>query len=976
VAPATGVGSGQVQLSWTAPADSGAATITDYAVDYTTDGVNWTRSDDGVSTATTATVSGLTNGTQYTFRVEAVTQIGFGDPSTISATPVWKPAAPTGLTAAVAPADGVGSGQVELSWNAPVDDGGTDITDYFIQFRKVGTSGWFGKNDGESAATTALVGNFINGTSYEFRVIAWNAIGGGPLSSTVQATPLWTPGAPTGLTAAVVPATGVGSGQVKLTWTAPVDDGGQLTDYVVEQSLDGTTWTKANDDVSTANTSTVGGLTNGASYTFRVAAKNSVGAGPSSPTIQATPKGPFAPTGLSATIAPTGGVGSGQVKLTWTPPADNTGVAAIGDYVIQRLVNGTTWTTINDGKSAATSYTVCCLSNGTQYTFRVAGQNLYGVGNWSDTIQATPRGTPGPPGGLTAAVAPAAGVGSGEVKLSWTPPAGDNGAPVTDYQIEWSTDGLLWMTFDDGVSTATTATVTGLTNGTTYRLAVAPRNIVGRGFGIQTQATPMWTPEAPDGLTTVVAPADGLQSGEVKLSWAAPPTNGSEITDYRIEWSSDAETWTTADDGVSTATTATVGGLTDFTSYTFRVSAQNGVGTGPTATVDGTPLRAPSALDELAADVAPTPGLGSGQVRLAWTAPPPEQAVTDYVIESSFDGDTWTPVVDGVSTATTYTVDGLADGTSYTFRVAAVNAVGAGGWSGMVTATPMRTPDTPSGLTAARAASGEVVLNWVAASPAITDYAIELSPDGVEWITYDDGPSPATTSVVTGLANGTEYSFRVAAVNALGSSQWSDVVSATPMGKPAAPSGLAAAVAPIPGVGSGQVRITWTAPQGNGSAITDFVIQRSSDGRRWTTIPDDVTTSPSQVATRLTNGIAYSFRVAAVNGLGQGPWSPTVQATPRWKPSAPGNLRAIAGNGRVTLRWTAPVSIGGSRVTDYVIQIAKGQRWSTVRDGVSTTRTRTITRLTNGTSYRFRVAAKNDVGPGPWSAVVRATPSG
>jgi titin len=974
VAPATGMGSGEVKLSWTAPTDPGAAPITDYVIEYSTDGSSWGRIVDGVSTATTSTVTMLTNGTRYSFRVAAVNEVGDGDWSTtMDATPAWKPGAPTGLTAAVAPAEGVGSGQVKLTWDAPVDDGGADITDYIIQFRRVGTTGWFGKNDGESADTTALVGAFTNGTRYEFRILAWNAVGVGLFSGTVQATPLWTPTAPTGVTTAVVPAAGVGSGQVKLTWCAPEDDGGQLTDYVIEQSLDGVTWTTANDEVSTATTSTVSGLTNGAKYTFRVAAKNSVGIGPRSPTIEGTPKGPFAPTGLSAVIAPSGGVGSGQVKLTWSAPADNTGVAAIGDYVIQRLVNGTTWTTINDGKSAATSYTVSNLGNGTQYTFRVAGQNLYGAGNWSDQVQATPRGEPGPPGGLTAAVAPAAGVGSGEVRLSWTAPAGDNGAPVTDYRIDWSTNGQLWMTFDDGVSTATTATVTGLTNGTPYRLAVTARNIVGGRYGIQTEATPVWTPEAPDGLTAVVAPADGLQSGEVKLSWSAPSTNGSAITDYRIEWSFDGQTWTTADDGVSTATTATVGGLTDFTSYTFRVAAQNGVGTGPKATVEGTPLRAPSALDELSADVAPTPGLGSGEVRLAWTAPPAEQAATDYVIEFSLDGETWTTVTDGVSTATTYTVGGLADGTSYTFRVAAVNAVGTGGWSGMVTATPMRTPDTPGGLRAERAGSGEVVLNWLAASPAITDYVIEYSPDGVDWITYPDEQSTATTIAVTGLTNGTPYAFRLAARNALGTSAWTDAVSATPAWLPAAPTWSRSAVAPSPGVGSGQVRLTWAAPQGNGSAITDYVLQRAKGGR-WITVVDGVSARPSALLSQLSNGARYSFRVAAVNGLGRGQWSGAIPATPRWKPTAARALTAAAGTGRVILNWRAPSSAGGSSLTDYVIQIAKGQRWSTVRDGVSTTRTRIITRLTNGTTYRFRVAAKNDVGRGPWSAVVRSTP--
>ena len=105
-----------------------------------------------------------------------------------------------------------------------------------------------------------------------------------------------------------------------------------------------------------------------------------------------------------------------------------------------------------------------------------------------------------------------------------------------------------------------------------------------------------------------------------------------------------------------------------------------------------------------------------------------------------------------------------------------------------------------------------------------------------------------------------------------------------------------------------------------------------------------------------------------VNGSGN------ITATPKGKPAAPNGLRAVAGTGRVTLKWRAPSSAGGSRLTDYVIQIAKGQRWSTVRDGVSAARTRIVSRLSNGTSYRFRVAAKNDVGRGPWSAVVRSTP--
>ena len=64
------------------------------------------------------------------------------------------------------------------------------------------------------------------------------------------------------------------------------------------------------------------------------------------------------------------------------------------------------------------------------------------------------------------------------------------------------------------------------------------------------------------------------------LSWAAPFDGGSAITDYVVQYSTDRKTWITITDGVSTATTATVTGLTPRVTYRFRVAAVNVVGTG------------------------------------------------------------------------------------------------------------------------------------------------------------------------------------------------------------------------------------------------------------------------------------------------------------------------------------------------------------------------------------------------------------
>jgi hypothetical protein len=168
------------------------------------------------------------------------------------------------------------------------------------------------------------------------------------------------------------------------------------------------------------------------------------------------------------------------------------------------------------------------------------------------------------------------------------------------------------------------------------------------------------------------------------------------------------------------------------------------------------------------------------------------------------------------------------------------------------------------------------------------------------------------------------------------------------------------------------VRLTWAAPANNGSPITDYVIQRSTGGR-WSTVRDAVSTARSYTVTGLTNGTKYVFRVAAQNAAGQGGWSATVSATPKSKPAAPRQLQATAGAGRVRLTWAAPAS-NGSPVTDYVIQRTNGTRWVTVDDGVSTVRSATVAGLTSGRTYGFRVAAKNAVGTGAWSVVVRATP--
>jgi Fibronectin type III domain len=77
----------------------------------------------------------------------------------------------------------------------------------------------------------------------------------------------------------------------------------------------------------------------------------------------------------------------------------------------------------------------------------------------------------------------------------------------------------------------------------------------------------------------------------------------------------------------------------------------------------------------------------------------------------------------------------------------------------------------------------------------------------------------------------------------------------------------------------------------------------------------------------------------------------------------------------VALTWTAPASVNIGAVTDYIIQYrrAGSSTWITFRDGTSTARRATVTGLSKGRAYYFRIAAKNKAGTGTWSVEVLRT---
>ena len=174
-------------------------------------------------------------------------------------------------------------------------------------------------------------------------------------------------------------------------------------------------------------------------------------------------------------------------------------------------------------------------------------------------------------------------------------------------------------------------------------------------------------------------------------------------------------------------------------------------------------------------------------------------------------------------------------------------------------------PPNPPTSTVATAGSGQVTLRWAApfyTNGTITGYAVTPSTGGsaLSPVTF---ASTATTEVVGGLANGSSYTFTVAAINASGTSAASTPSAAITVGAPAPPAFPTA----VPGDGSAAVR--WLTPTGNASAVTGYAVTPSRDGVAQP-VQTFASTATVETVVGLVDGSHYTFAVAAINASGTG----------------------------------------------------------------------------------------------------------
>jgi hypothetical protein len=784
---ATGVvasaGNTAASLAWNAPSTGDPATS--YTITpYIGSTAQATTVVTGTPAPITAVVSGLTNGTAYTFTVTGANGVGSGPESAPSNSVT--PSANASLVAnggfesgiALWTAGGVapptassttvhsGSGSVLLGAATGAEPSGDSTLSQTIAVPSGGTSTltfWYWPSTTDELCTGSAC-------QYDWQEAQIRNTGGATLASVLklnsnartwtpvtfslapyagQTIVLWfnvhedgasppddtsmfvddvsitgsqptVPGAPTGVSATA------GNAQATVSWTAPSNGGSAITGYTITPYIGGVAQAPSSAGAS-ATSATLTGLTNGTAYTFTVAAINAIGTGPASAqsnvVTPTAPTAPGAPTNVVATA------GDSQASLTWTAPSSNGGSAITG-YVVTPYIAGVAQAAIPTG-STATSYTVPSLTNGTTYTFTVAATNAIGTGSQSAQSNAvTPTG-PTAPGAPTNVVATA---GNAQASLTWTAPSSNGGSAITGYVVTPYIAGVAQAAIPTG-STATSYTVPSLTNGTAYTFTVAATNAIGTGSqSAQSNAVTPTAPTVPGAPTSVVATAGNASAS---LTWTAPSSNGgSAITGYTvtpyIAGVAQAPQFT------GTATNTTVTGLTNGTAYSFTVAASNAVGTGPASAQSNvvTPSAAPTptfvqsitahGLNKATLTVTPTANITAGNRIIVevgvWND---AHSTTTSVTDSA--GNTYTEVAHFAA----------ADGTEQSIWTAPITA--GGGTKPVITARPAATADV--GISAVEYSGLSTLAGTAAVDVSKTNVGITTSA-----ATVSSGATPATTA--------------------------------------------------------------------------------------------------------------------------------------------------------------------------------------------------------------------------------------
>ena len=757
---------------------------------------------------------------------------------------------------------------LQVSWEAPGDDGGRPIAGYRIQWR----SGDNQLSESDPSVTVAggvlnrRIGSLDNGTQYYVRVRAINDVGEGLWSTPpASATPAAAPGVPREMT--IEP----GNQKLTVTWQPPAADGGSpVTGYLVQWKDTGEEFSDTERRATvTEPRHQISSLDNGSTYTVQVRAVNLTGTGPPASETGVPVTVPGLPTSLTLRS------NMGNLLVSWDEPAADDGGLPVTGYLVQWKDTGEEF---SDTERRATvtepRHQITGLTIGNEYTVSVAAINATGTGP-AVTESLLLAENPGVPREMT--IEP----GNQKLTVTWQPPAADGGSPVTGYLVQWKDTG---EEFSDTERRATVTEprhqISSLDNGSTYTVQVRAVNLTGTGPPASETGVPVTVPGLPTSLT--------LRSnmGNLLVSWDEPAADdgGLPVTGYLVQWKDTGEEFSDTERRATvTEPRHQITGLTIGNEYTVSVAAINATGTGPAVTESLLLAENPGAPNSLVVTAR------NQNLAVSWQSPTNEGStpISEYRVLWKSAGEDYDDsacshrrVTVSASGKLLAYIGPFRNGDSYDVRVIAVNASGSGSPAD-TSGTPAAIPGRPLGLGAFSIDDGLHLAwdtPWNGGSP-ITEYRIQWIGTGQEYSETDRQATATATSrshEITGLTNGAKYTVRIIALNANGSSEIAETTG-EPGDAPGPPASLSIPFAHAL-FNLTSLEFEWSAPTDQGaSPITRYWVSVRRGYENDYPKPEfttglDLEMDISCVFTiRLCYRTQHFVRVSAVNAQGVGP---------------------------------------------------------------------------------------------------------
>ncbi|XP_063740292.1 M-protein, striated muscle isoform X3 [Eleginops maclovinus] len=509
-----------------------------------------------------------------------------------------------------------------------------------------------------------------------------------------------------------------------------------------------------------------------------------------------------------------------------------------------------------------------------------------------------------------------------------------------------------------------------------------------------------------------------INSDYVLVAWKPPNTvNEAPISGYFVDRrESGSDTWVQCNDAPVKICKYPVHGLKVGNSYHFRVRAVNSSGISrPSRKSDKVTaldaaeserlqvIKIEGRYDILVHDddlegYVTIPGEPTGvhaseifksYIVLSWKPPCPRgRAPLWYVIEKCLAGTgAWQRINTAVKLhSPRYPVFDLQEGQKYQFRVFSVNLYGSSEAS--FSSEPIQrvdedgVPSAPGQVVATRNSKSSVFVQWDSPKhlKSLMGYYIDGRIVGSkEWFPCNHKPFKHCRFVVHGLIPGESYTFRVQAVNVFGlseESQESSPIAVLPaLGKgvdyatPSAPSGIS-----MLSCDGSSMTLVWKSPKHcGGSKVNAYYIdKRNADTLVWQEV--NLVAVKERICTvdSLTEGVFYEFKVQAANMAGVG--VPSAASSPlkceAWTMDEPGPAYDLSfsevRSRSLVLLWKAPVYIGASAVSGYLVDMAKkgSSEFVTLNEEAVSHRFLQVSGLEKGETYVFRVRSVNANGVG------------